>query len=65
LTGVSLLPFGKIELEDGNLIPSNPFEDVTPDKVEYEGYMGNVSICLLTQQSNSFYHIVCRRCNAL
>jgi hypothetical protein len=48
LKGVSLLPFGKIKLNDCNLIPSDPFEDETPDKVEYEGY--NVGVCLSTHQ---------------
>jgi hypothetical protein len=46
LKGHSLLPFGEIQLEDSNLIPSGAFDDKTPDKVEYEGYMGNVGTCL-------------------
>lgn len=42
LTGTLLLPKGKVKLRDDCLIPKEPFEDVVPDKKDYEGYMGNV-----------------------
>jgi len=42
LNGALLLPKGKIEVEDYCLVPKEPFEDVVPDKKDYEGYMGNV-----------------------
>lgn len=31
-----------MSLEEGDLIPKDPFEDMEPDDKEYEGYMGNV-----------------------
>ena len=34
-------------IEESNVIPDEPFEDVEPDDTDYEGYMGNVS-CSLT-----------------
>lgn len=43
LDGVPLLPVGKLDIDDGCLIPKDPFEDTTPDDTEYEEYMGNVS----------------------
>jgi hypothetical protein len=33
---------GRLPLNDENLIPENPFEDLEPDETEYEGYTGNV-----------------------
>jgi len=36
LKGVSLPPSGEIEMGEGNLVPSDPFEDKTPNKVEYD-----------------------------
>ena len=45
LKGSSLLPFGKIGLNDDNLVPNDLFEDKTPNKVDYEGYMGNACLC--------------------
>ncbi|KAJ3511864.1 hypothetical protein NLJ89_g3859 [Agrocybe chaxingu] len=43
LNGSLLLPGGqaKITLSDDALIPRDAFEDVKPDRTEYEGYMGN------------------------
>ncbi|CAA7268307.1 unnamed protein product [Cyclocybe aegerita] len=43
LNGSLLLPGSqvKITLSDDALIPRDAFEDVKPDKTEYEGYMGN------------------------
>lgn len=54
LKGLPLLPFGKIELGDENLIPSNPFEGKIPEKVEYEGYMGNVGNASSVIESTHF-----------
>lgn len=59
LKGISLLPFGKIKLDDCNLIPSDPFEDKLPDKVEYD-----VGVCFSIHRINSFYNVV-RGCNIL
>ena len=42
LNGVSLLSFGKIDLQENNLVQIDPFDDKEPDRKEYEGYMGNV-----------------------
>jgi len=42
LNGVSLLSFGKIDLQENNLIQIAPFVDKEPDDKEYEGYLGNV-----------------------
>jgi len=61
LKGVSLLHSGEIDLEEGNLIPSDPFEDKSPTKVEYEGYMGNVSIYFFNHRIYSFFNVGCRR----
>ncbi|KIM42416.1 hypothetical protein M413DRAFT_27179 [Hebeloma cylindrosporum] len=37
LNGIPLLPKGKIKIGDDCLIPKEPFEDVVPDKKDYEG----------------------------
>jgi hypothetical protein len=33
---------GDLTINEEDLIPENPFEDVEPDDKDYEGYMGNV-----------------------
>ena len=38
LTGV---PVGKLDIDDDAIISENPFGE-SPDREEYEGYMGNV-----------------------
>jgi len=43
LNGVPVLTGRDISLESECLIPKDPFEDISPDNKEYEGYMGNVS----------------------
>ncbi|RXW12377.1 hypothetical protein EST38_g13476 [Candolleomyces aberdarensis] len=35
------LAFGDFTVEEGCLVPENPFQKVSPDRTEYEGYMGN------------------------
>ena len=63
--GISLLP-GKIELEKDNLVSGDPFEDKTPNKVEYEGYMGNVGIVSFSiHTTHFFFNLGRRRRNAL
>jgi hypothetical protein len=42
LRGNSILGSNTLPLEEDDLIPKDPFEDVEPDDKEYEGYMGNV-----------------------
>lgn len=42
LAGNSLIGSARLSLDSSNLIPENPFEDGTPDREAYEGYMGNV-----------------------
>ncbi len=37
----SHLPFGKLSIADGELIPLDALEDVDPDEEEFEDYMGN------------------------
>lgn len=46
LNGVSILPFGEIDIGDDNIVQKDPFEDEVPDDSEYEGYMGNVGFNL-------------------
>ncbi|KAF9525403.1 hypothetical protein CPB83DRAFT_818559 [Crepidotus variabilis] len=41
LDGNSILAFGKIEIGDNALIPRDYFDGKSPDKTDYEGYMGN------------------------
>ena len=49
--GSPLIPTGKMDLDDDCLIPRDPFKNKTPDKQEYEGYMGNVRYF-------SFFHLM-------
>jgi len=44
LDGVSILPFGEINIGDDNIVQKDPFEGEVPDDKEYEGYMGNVGL---------------------
>ncbi|KAF8628062.1 hypothetical protein AX17_006065 [Amanita inopinata Kibby_2008] len=42
LNGRDILgPKGTMHLDSHNIVPQNAFEDVEPDKVEFEGYTGN------------------------
>ncbi|KAJ3500137.1 hypothetical protein NLJ89_g9924 [Agrocybe chaxingu] len=36
-----LISDATIDMEDDSIIPQNPFEGLSPDRQEYEGYMGN------------------------
>ena len=40
-------------MEEFDLIPSNPFEEESPDDEDFEGYTGNVSISLFYERSRS------------
>jgi hypothetical protein len=46
LNGHQLMAGKTMQLDQGSLIPENPFEDQDPDDTEYEGYMGNVRYAL-------------------
>ena len=52
-----------LPIDEHNLIPKDPFEDVDPDDQDYEGYLGNVScpVYVLSRISNVRLIIVGRR----
>jgi hypothetical protein len=37
----------EFSIEEGCLVPANPFANASPDRTEYEGYMGNVRLLFL------------------